>query len=151
MSKFPSRRLGEETNNVVKEMATELITPIHCDVMVAGEDNVAVPLADAYKTIYMGCGNDFHEETDNVSKGSGDRIDHPRTMRRGGRCGRIATHNRRKDGVHRNAKANRMFTSLIISRIDMHLSQPGNQSIPSAICSRSLCDTPLKATSHVGR
>ena len=47
------------------------------------------------------------------------------------------------DGVHWNPKANRMFTMLILSRVEMHMAKPGKQSIPTIIYSPLLYVAPL--------
>ncbi|KAL5266498.1 hypothetical protein ACHWQZ_G003773 [Mnemiopsis leidyi] len=53
-----------------------------------------------------------------------------------------AIHNREKDGVHWNAVANRMYTMLILSRVELHLAKPGEQKIPTVIYSPLLYVTP---------
>lgn len=53
-----------------------------------------------------------------------------------------AIHNRERDGVHWNSVANRMYTMLILSRVELHLAKPGEQKIPTVIYSPLLYVTP---------
>ena len=56
-----------------------------------------------------------------------------------------------KDGVHWNAVANRMYTMLILSRVELHLAKPGEQKIPTVIYSPLLYVTPPPVNSAPAR